>query len=195
MPPLIHCVRHAQGYHNLSVANHAIRDPDLTSYGKRQCQNLARTFPYHSSVCLIVASPLRRTLYTALLSFPDQTIRRDIKIIALPEAQETAAVPCDTGSEPAQLKEEFRGQPVDLSLVKDGWNSKVGKWSPNADALRARAKEVRQWLKARPEKEIVIVTHGGFLHYLNEDWADFDAVKGTMQSRSGLGIKNANLLS
>ena len=101
-----------------------------------------------------------------------------MKIIALPEAQETGNVPCDTGSDPAALKKEFADLPVDFGLVKEGWNSKVGKWAPDADSLRARAKEVRQWLKARPEKEIVLVTHGGILHFLNEDWADYDKIRG-----------------
>ena len=101
-----------------------------------------------------------------------------MKVVALPEAQETNAVPCDTGTDPEVLKAEFKDRPVDFDLVRDGWNSKVGKWAQDADSLRARAKEVRQWLKARPEKEVVLVTHGGFLHYLNEDWADFDRIKG-----------------
>lgn len=36
-------------------------------------------------------------------------------------------MPCDTGSDPAVLQKEFvdRGLPVDISLVHDGWNSKV----------------------------------------------------------------------
>lgn len=52
---------------------------------------------------------------------------KDFKIICIPEAQETSDVPCDTGSDPAVLKKEFvdRGLPVDLSLVHEGWNSKV----------------------------------------------------------------------
>ena len=73
----------------------------------------------------------------------------------------------------------MRGQPVDLALVTDGWNSNVGKWAPDTKALEARARETRQWLKARPEKEVVLVTHGGFLHYLTEDWTDADKLFGT----------------
>lgn len=50
-----------------------------------------------------------------------------MKVIAIPEAQETSDVPCDTGSDPDVLKKEFEEKklPVDLSLVKEGWNSKV----------------------------------------------------------------------
>ena len=101
-----------------------------------------------------------------------------MKVLALPEAQETNDVPCDTGLDPKDLQGEFAGKPVDLSLVREGWNTKTGKWAPEREALKNRAREVRRWLKARPEKEIVLVTHGGFCHYLTEEWGDYDLVKG-----------------
>jgi hypothetical protein len=36
-----------------------------------------------------------------------------------------------------------------------------GKWAADAEAITARARYARQWLKARPEREIVLVSHGG----------------------------------
>ena len=185
--PIIHCIRHAQvslstilthiqcadeqGYHNISIANHSMHDPNLTPFGEEQCRSLANRFPYHKNLDLLVASPIRRTLYTTLLAFESET-KRGLKVIALPELQETSDVPCDTGSDVGILRKEVEGKPVDLSLVQEGWNSKKGKWSPASETIEARAREARQWLKARPEKEIVVVTHGGFLHYLTEDWTD-----------------------
>ena len=53
MAPIVHCVRHAQGYHNLSVANHSMPDPSLTPLGEEQCRQLRKDFPYHSSVQLL----------------------------------------------------------------------------------------------------------------------------------------------
>lgn len=196
-----------QGYHNLSTANHVLPDPELTQLGEQQCAKLRDSFPSHSQIELVAASPLRRTIHTALLSFqPVFQAHPDYKLILIPEAQETSDVPCDTGSDPAVLQKEFvdRGLPVDMSLVHDGWNSKVGsafffditlltigrqktnesgnlqqgKWAPQIGALRNRAREVRQWLRARPEKEIVLVTHGGLLHYLTEDWEDSSLYQG-----------------
>ena len=152
-------------------------DPSLTAFGEEQCRQLAQRFPYHQSVELLVASPLRRTIYTTLLAF-NQEIERGMTVIALPEIQETADVPCDTGTDIALLKDEMKDKPVDLSRVMEGWNSKTGRWAPIADALQKRAREARQWLKARPEKEIVVVTHGGLLHYLTEDWTDYNQIMG-----------------
>lgn len=52
------------------------------------------------------------------------------------------------------------------------------KWAPETKAIKDRAREARRWLKARPEKEIVLVTHGGFLHYFTEDWEDSSVYQG-----------------
>ena len=70
------------------------------------------------------------------------------------------------------------GKPVDLTLVTEGWNSKQGKWADDDEAIEERAKEMRKWLQARPEKEIVLVTHGGFLHYFTGDWSDSVKLEG-----------------
>lgn len=86
--------------------------------------------------------------------------------------QETSSLPCDTGTDAERLKQEMDGKPVDLSLVQDGWNSKSGRWASTGAAIEERARQARLWLKSRTEKEIVVVTHGGLLHYLTEDWTE-----------------------
>lgn len=160
MPPTIHCVRHAQGFHNLSVANHTMHDPLLTQLGEEQCKRLQKDFPTMKNVDLIVASPLKRTIYTALLGFEPAIRDKGLKIVAMPELQETSDLPCDTGSSPEEIAKEFAGKPIDLDSVKEGWNNKRMKWAPTATAIEKRARDARAWLMARPEKEIVVVTHG-----------------------------------
>ncbi|KAK4984350.1 hypothetical protein LTR50_006646 [Elasticomyces elasticus] len=179
MAPIVHCVRHAQGYHNLAAANHSIPDPLLTPFGEQQCRELQENFPFHKTVDCIVASPIKRTIATALLAFQSDIEAKNLTVIALPEIQETSDLPCDTGSDVAEIAREFDGRPVDLSLVKEGWNNKQGKWAPTAKAIDARAREARSWLMQRPEKEIVVVTHGGFLHYFTEDWTGSQRYTGT----------------
>lgn len=179
---IVHCVRHAQGYHNLSEENHLLPDPSLTALGAAQCEALQKVFPYHDKVTHLVASPLRRTLYTCLLGFGAE-IESGKKVIALPELQETSDLPCDTGSDPAKLEEFVPGQwkgTVDLSLVHDGWNDKSAntKWAPSAAKIEVRAQEARRWLrdlamKSGADAEIVVVTHGGILHYFTEDWTEY----------------------
>ena len=160
MTPTLHCVRHAQGYHNLSVANHNMHDPLLTSYGEEQCRALQKNFPDMRSVDLVVASPLKRTINTALIAFEPVLMEKGLKVIALPELQETSDLPCDTGSSLEEITRDYEGKPVDLSLVKPGWDSKRMKWAPTATAIEKRARDARMWLMQRPEKEIVLVSHG-----------------------------------
>ncbi len=165
-----------------------MHDPALTPLGESQCAALAKAFPYHSEVTHLMASPLRRTLYTCLLSFPTE-VAAGLPILAVPEVQELSDLPCDTGSEPADLAREFTNGTVDLTLVHPGWNSKTGKWSPRSSALEARAKEARvflrdfaqEWSRSNGGKDvqIVVVTHGGFLHYFTEDWEGTGKYSGT----------------
>jgi broad specificity phosphatase PhoE len=163
MAPKIHLVRHAQGLHNLCTENTILPDPSLTPKGRQQCTELQKNFPHHRGVDLIVSSPIRRTLYTSLLSFHDDIKTKGLRIIALPELQETTALPCDTGSAPAELANEFAGEPIDFTLVQPGWNDKTAaKWIPEEAAIAKRAQEAREWLYQRPENEIVVVTHGSF---------------------------------
>lgn len=139
-----------------------MHDPSLTAFGEEQCDQLARDFPYHDSIDLLVASPLRRTIYTTLIGFVPE-IKSGLRVLALPEAQEVADLPCDTGSDVKRLEAEFHDETVDFSLIQADWTSKKGKWAAASEAVEVRAKEVRQWLKARTEKNIVLVTHGGRL--------------------------------
>jgi hypothetical protein len=66
------------------------------------------------------------------LAFQKPIREKNVKVIALPEIQETSDVPCDLGSDLAVLEKEIRENelPVDLSLVTEGWNDKVSGCSP-----------------------------------------------------------------
>ncbi|KAL8998364.1 MAG: hypothetical protein Q9169_002577 [Polycauliona sp. 2 TL-2023] len=155
-----------------------MHDPALTPHGENQCLDLQSKFPYHDSINLLVCSPIQRTIQTTLLAFEPE-ISRGVQCIALPEIQETSDLPCDTGSNVDVLKEKFKSKPVDLSLLDEDWDSKKGRWAPDQDAIERRCREARQWLKARDEKAIVVVSHGGLLHYLTEDWAGSEKFQGT----------------
>ena len=173
---------------------------------------------------------MRRTLYTCLLSFQPAVERLRSQqqqnkngegkkkkggvVVALPEVQEVSNLPCDVGSSPEKLREEFDSDSlqVDLSLVKEGWADKESAespWRPDMEKLKTRAREARRWLfelaqsssgsspvaagagagaksqadaggeGEEQEKHIIVVTHGGFLHFLTEDFDGMDLNKGT----------------
>ncbi|KAK5045803.1 hypothetical protein LTR84_008896 [Exophiala bonariae] len=188
--PKIHLVRHAQGFHNIGFEFHSLQDPRLTDLGKSQCAALQAThFPESAqkSISLVTASPLARTLETAYLTFAPalKNGKCQPRIFAIPDAQETSDLPCDTGSDVDVLHSLVRDQnwPADLSLVKEGWNVKTlqNRYSPAGDAIKRRATDARRLLRQKARElqaagddavEIVLVAHGAYMHYISDDWED-----------------------
>ncbi len=186
MPTYLHLVRHAQGFHNLSIINQQIPDPDLTPTGKQQCADLQAAVPFHDKITHLVASPLRRTMYTCLLSF-EPSVKAGKVVTALPEIQEVSSLPCDVGSSQKRLEAEFDPTQTDFSRLTPTWNDKTANspWAPDLSKLEARAQTARTWLRALGaevrdgDAHIVAVTHGGFLHFLTQDWDGMDPSRGT----------------
>lgn len=52
MPPLLHVMRHGQGWHSEAVSpnGHQIRDPWLTPEGQQQCRRRCESFERHDEV-------------------------------------------------------------------------------------------------------------------------------------------------
>ncbi|KAF2008715.1 phosphoglycerate mutase, partial [Aaosphaeria arxii CBS 175.79] len=183
-PTVLHLIRHGQADHNLHE-DYDLPDTSLTPEGEQQSLALAYKIPNISSITCIYASPMRRTLQTALLTFRGVLhLRPDLRIIALPELQETSDFACDTGSSLAQLRLEFKSEPVDLSRLFEGWNDKKeGRFRPTTDLTEQRAGEARKIIRDEAEGTVAIVAHGGVNHYFTEDWEG-------SSSGSGTGWKN-----
>ncbi|KAL0933707.1 phosphoglycerate mutase family protein [Colletotrichum truncatum] len=189
MSPVIHCIRHGQGFHNIGAGCYTLPDPHLTPLGEEQCKTLRKTaFSDQSKISLVLASPLCRTLQSAHLVFqPALTTSSKChpEIIAIPDAQETSDDPCDIGTDPSVLRRVVNENkwPVDLSLVEDGWNVKAlgTRYSPESHAIAARARDARILIRQKirqlieqgdADPQVALVTHGSFLHYFTGDWED-----------------------
>jgi hypothetical protein len=107
-------------------------------HGKDQCWKLKESFPFHDDVEVVMASPLRRAIQTAIYSFAPVLRKSAVQLVLVPQAQEISADPCDTGLEPEQLKSllqiitddekvEFDSDRTDYSILAPGWNNKVRK--------------------------------------------------------------------
>lgn len=171
MAPIIHLVRHAQGFHNLCVENEQLPDPDLTDLGKEQCAALHAEFPHHDKITKLIASPMRRTVYTCLYAFGTDKL---MPVIALPVLQEVSQSPCDTGSPVAKVRAEFEGK-VDYSAVEETWTDKGpnSEYEPVLEKLLARGLKARKTLRdiaGQGDDHIVVTSHGAILHYLTDDW-------------------------
>ena len=169
-PHAVHFIRHAEGYHD-SEQNEDLRDPDLTPKGREECQHLATIFPFFDRIDLVCASPIRRAIQTALISMEPYLKSGKQNILALPLAQEATATPADTPSDINRLEDEY-GDKVDFRHCLDtyvDYNTNKGKWAPDGAALQARALELRKFLRDRDELEVVVVSHGNFMHYVTGD--------------------------
>ena len=69
------------------------------------------------------------------------------------------------------LKQEQRPQQINTIIAGrvEKWWVKEGEYANEPKALIARAAKLRRFIKARPEKEVVLVAHGYFNHYLTGD--------------------------
>ncbi|KAF2720971.1 hypothetical protein K431DRAFT_269474 [Polychaeton citri CBS 116435] len=165
MGPVLHIMRHAQGFHDTLPEGHQIHDPHLTPHGVEECKAVLASFKTYDRIDLLLASPMRRAIQTCRLCFAPCVEQRGMKIIALPLAEEATADPSDTGSSIDVLRSEF-GDFVDLTNVKDGWYQHIGEFATDHEHLVARATHLRQWIRNRPEREAVLVCHGLFAHYI-----------------------------
>jgi len=193
---ILHCVRHAivsqqsiseieeplltprKAVHNVMAAKgdiasaRNIHDPPLTHRGIYQCALLCKTFPHERSITHIVCSPSRRTIQTAIMSFRP-LLKRGLRIILLSSLKEYGNIPCNTGSDVKVLKEEFGGMPIVYNKLETGWESSFSnEKKEHAGRVRECLYHLGQNALARGEVnkdgnvEILVVSHGHFLRYL-----------------------------
>lgn len=119
-----------------------------------------------AQIDLLMASPMKRTIQTCQLSFAP-AVERGHKILLMPLAQEGSDTPMDTGSSEESIREAF-GDLVDTQRLETHpyWNTNTGRFGTEGDVLIWRAQQLRQVIRDRPEKNIALVSHGQFAHYI-----------------------------
>ncbi|KAI1350711.1 phosphoglycerate mutase-like protein [Xylaria sp. FL0043] len=184
MPPTLILIRHAEAEHN-DTKDYSIYDPSLTKLGREQCTRLRQRLmedPLAQQAELIITSPMRRTIQTALDTV-DWLMEEGIKVKADARWQENTAKPCDVGSEISKIADEFPG--IDYSAVDPVWPDKTSpagsEYHYTRTAIVARGQAALRDLYKRPEKVIIVVSHSGFLRvgvtghwFFNADYRVFD---------------------
>lgn len=126
----------------------------MTYLGITQCGNLRQhlqALPLARQVELVVVSPMRRTIQTALFAL-SWLIQDGTPILARTEWQENSDKPCDTGSTVEELAQEFPN--VDFSQLDAIYPSKTGLYAFNRESIVRRGVAARRWLRQRPEKVV-----------------------------------------
>ncbi|KAK0614890.1 histidine phosphatase superfamily [Bombardia bombarda] len=191
MSSKVYLIRHAESAHNVSH-DFNLRDPGLTPLGITQATALASTFPAPlSSIAVILTSPLSRTIETTLAAFGSITSNNanndndeEVKLILDPDLQERSDLPCDTGSDVAQLRNKFPTLEFSDDVFKGEWYAKAGRFTADDEAVAARAREVRTKIReivkgieaendgsgaSVGKRDVVVVTHGVFMKFLAQD--------------------------
>ena len=160
-----------------------MRDPPLTQRGFAQCQELSQrlhSLPYIDDNTRVLVSPMRRTLQTVRLGL-DFLISRGVPVEVSPDWTETSTNPCDVGSTLEALEVEFPD--FNFDQVYPEWPLKTGKYAFTQSAIAARGLECRLYMKSRPEKVIIAVSHADFLHggicstiFRNAEYRIFDFI-------------------
>ena len=162
-------VRHGQSEFNAAFErmrpkDPMIFDPRLTELGRAQAAALADPARW-AGVELIVTSPLTRAIQTAQFAFAG--VNAPIRVEAL--HRERLEHSGDIGRARSVLADEF--PTLDFGAVPEIW-WKHDPARPEAMAveseteLAARVAAFRDWLAARPERDIAVVGHGTFLNRL-----------------------------
>ncbi|PWN39022.1 phosphoglycerate mutase-like protein [Ceraceosorus guamensis] len=160
--------RHSQAEHNVDL-DYSIPDAPLTSLGKKQSATLPSfTAAEQSQVDVVLSSGLKRTLQSTKLGWGPAIERLGglKKVIVLPQLQECNDFPCDTGSPREVLERDPEFSGFDLSNLTPDWTSKQGFWAPDPQSIALRAQWVRQFIRSRPEKTILLVGHGDIIRQI-----------------------------
>jgi hypothetical protein len=81
-----------------------------------------------------MASPMERTIETAILGFTPALSRPDVSFLLVPQAQEISAYPCDVGSERAEIEIKLKSalagagldkNKLDFTILESKWTEKV----------------------------------------------------------------------
>ncbi|KAF5013309.1 hypothetical protein FDECE_659 [Fusarium decemcellulare] len=155
----IHILRHGQSLHNVD-RGYPHRDPPLTEVGSQQASNVR--LPTEPG--LILVSPMTRTIQTALIVFGhllnSSPARADLQI--WPDLREAHDAICNKGVSRADMATKFPS--LDFSACHEEWD-----YPPHtSEDATARAERVRERVKdlSRSYKNIVLITHRGFIAFL-----------------------------
>lgn len=190
---LIHVMRHAIAWHKYpyvrcflicSITSRGeeqldqIHDPGITPGGMQEVRLFTSLYFNLRNPTVVVTSPLRRCLQTALNAFAELIESGRVRVIAHPDLMEVSIEPCDTGTPLDRLREEFPQIQFAEDLFPDVWPRsgniippKEGTiYDDTPDALSRRSRRVLEYVKNLDDTEVIIVTHGGFAHFLFDRW-------------------------
>ncbi|KAL3892790.1 MAG: hypothetical protein SGPRY_014783, partial [Prymnesium sp.] len=178
----VHFIRHGEGDHNViqrewrasaswdgvsepytidNDPSFTYLDPGLTPKGKSQAEAL-QPRASRLSTELLVTSPMRRAMQTALIAFSSASCSP--AVIATDLCHEVGGKhTCDKRRAISELRAEFPGVDYSEILEEEDPLWLDGLTRESLENLSTRAARFAEWLMKRPEKEIAVASHSAFL--------------------------------
>jgi broad specificity phosphatase PhoE len=167
-----------------------LRDTQLTPRGVAQAEALNRKLQQQAErwernmdeqIDLLVCSPLWRTLQTASIAFAGDRLRQVPRLVN-PAVRERMWLSSDVGTPASDLAAAWAEEGWDFAGIPDTWwyTEDSERWRENdwrkageyvhcgepAEPFAQRLEEFKEWLLARPEGRIAVVTHWGAIYGL-----------------------------
>eukprot|EP00466_Bigelowiella_natans_P005647 jgi/Bigna1/89272/estExt_fgenesh1_pg.C_460086 len=171
-------IRHGQAEHNVffeagrKEEGRKIRDPGLTPLGFDQASSIQEHKILNEIIkenesknekTLLIVSPLRRTLQTALTAFDGHLSlgnKGPLAFVCNADIQETGEINCDCGRPLSEVKEEFKKHDfIDFSYIQEDWHEKKDDYRDQGPLLTKRFNRFKKWMLERPEKDVIVVAH------------------------------------
>jgi len=167
---VVHIVRHGEAEHNVSEACFEKRNTQLTARGKRQARSLRRTLQKLKPEA-VITSPILRAMQTARAMTPRTPT------VVVPDARERILCKshlCDLPVDPKRYRQSKQFGGMDWSLARGVGTCKYQQEIVDADLaswanIKRRGRELTRYLLRRPEANLAVVSHGGFLMRLTGD--------------------------
>ena len=173
MTKLLYCIRHGIAEHNLNYYKYGVQtfydptytDTSLVNEGYEQAIQLRNTWSELNSIELVIVSPLKRTLQTAVEIFK----HHNAPIISLECCREypMGKQTCNKRSPKKILETKYPFINFDdLQMNEDNL------WLPHReesiDELEQRISQLKDFISGRPETKIALVNHNSFIGQLKD---------------------------
>jgi len=174
MSKTIYCIRHGLSLHNVLYHKYGIKtfynpdyvDTPLLPEGQNQANKLSQSWTDIQNIELVIVSPLKRTLETAIRIFNGI----NVPIIALEMCREypLGLHTCNKRSNKEELELLYPHINFDdlLSNKDDMWDDKK---EETIDSLNARISLIKEYIKNRPERTIAFVNHSAFIGQMKDN--------------------------
>ncbi|WP_019413963.1 histidine phosphatase family protein [Paenisporosarcina sp. TG20] len=156
-------VRHGQGEHTLDLPQSLdTSDPALTKNGILQAEELREQLPLTEDD-IVVISPIRRALQTALIWSDDVNCKKIVTPLVsprmFPQKPNSKTLPCDVLLTKESIKKDFPSFFIDTNSSNQLWSKGLN--TLNDFEFNALAEDFLEWYKKQDTKRIYIVSHDG----------------------------------